>query len=334
MADEDVLAEEASTRALLALRTGARAVRAVMRGRCAAVGMGERMGERIDVGWGGGVEEASTRTLLAKGCTLAHVHRTAATSRAILVMVMMAMGAAACAAGHGAGKAGEHAAPEAARNAIEVYGLRKKFGGSKGCCGRSLVCCGACDGCSCRATKSVQACACVHVLAACMCVALCACVGSSRTCVPTAAAGAVHQHAARGGAAHHHALPPVPPRAASGRSRALGSPSPTTSCSACWGPTGQVGPRAAACPSQGASRLAQQAGAHCLCTGLPGASMRPAISTRTGAPPTRPHRQDHHHQLPHWRAAPHARRRARVWPEHHVLGRHQQDQVRCHSAWL
>jgi len=41
----------------------------------------------------------------------------------------------------------------ASLNAIEVYGLRKNFGGSKGCCGRSLICSGAYDCCSCRAAK-------------------------------------------------------------------------------------------------------------------------------------------------------------------------------------
>ncbi len=38
-------------------------------------------------------------------------------------------------------------------NAIEVYGLKKNFGGSNGCCGRSVVCSGAYDCCSCRAMK-------------------------------------------------------------------------------------------------------------------------------------------------------------------------------------
>jgi len=39
-------------------------------------------------------------------------------------------------------------------NAIEVYGLKKNYGGSKGCCGRSLICSGAYDCCSCRAQKN------------------------------------------------------------------------------------------------------------------------------------------------------------------------------------
>lgn len=51
-------------------------------------------------------------------------------------------------------KEGELAGYVDARNAIEVFGLKKKFGGSEGCCGRSLVCCGVCDSCSCRAAPS------------------------------------------------------------------------------------------------------------------------------------------------------------------------------------
>eukprot|EP00197_Chlamydomonas_leiostraca_P014447 CAMPEP_0202859992 /NCGR_PEP_ID=MMETSP1391-20130828/1884_1 /ASSEMBLY_ACC=CAM_ASM_000867 /TAXON_ID=1034604 /ORGANISM="Chlamydomonas leiostraca, Strain SAG 11-49" /LENGTH=1190 /DNA_ID=CAMNT_0049539111 /DNA_START=105 /DNA_END=3677 /DNA_ORIENTATION=- len=40
------------------------------------------------------------------------------------------------------------------RNAVEVYGLKKRFGGSGGCCGNSVVCCGAFDCCSCKAADA------------------------------------------------------------------------------------------------------------------------------------------------------------------------------------
>ena len=56
-------------------------------------------------------------------------------------------------AGH-TSKEGELAAYVDTRNAIEVYGLKKKYGGSNGCCGHSLVCCTLCDGCSCHASES------------------------------------------------------------------------------------------------------------------------------------------------------------------------------------
>jgi hypothetical protein len=52
-------------------------------------------------------------------------------------------------AGH-TSKEGELAAAVDVRNAIEVFGLKKKFGGnSSGCCGASVECCGACGCCSC-----------------------------------------------------------------------------------------------------------------------------------------------------------------------------------------
>ncbi len=59
----------------------------------------------------------------------------------------------ACLAGS-TSKEGELAAYVDARNAIELFGLKKRFGGSEGCCGHSLVCCGACDCCSCKAVPA------------------------------------------------------------------------------------------------------------------------------------------------------------------------------------
>jgi hypothetical protein len=47
------------------------------------------------------------------------------------------------------GKEGELAAAVDRRNAIEVFGLKKRYGGSQGCCGHSVVCCSICDCCSC-----------------------------------------------------------------------------------------------------------------------------------------------------------------------------------------
>lgn len=51
-------------------------------------------------------------------------------------------------------KEGELAAAVDVRNAIEVFGLKKRYDGSSGCCGRSWVCCSAFDCCSCRAVPA------------------------------------------------------------------------------------------------------------------------------------------------------------------------------------
>ncbi|KAL6751513.1 hypothetical protein V8C86DRAFT_2775895 [Haematococcus lacustris] len=53
-----------------------------------------------------------------------------------------------------AGREGELAAAVDVRNAIEVFGLKKRYEGSHGCCGRSLLCCGLFDCCSCRIMDS------------------------------------------------------------------------------------------------------------------------------------------------------------------------------------
>ena len=51
-----------------------------------------------------------------------------------------------------AGKAGEMAGEVEQRNSVEVYGLQKRYAGSRGFCwtGCSLNCCSACDACSCK----------------------------------------------------------------------------------------------------------------------------------------------------------------------------------------
>eukprot|EP00798_Chlamydomonas_sp_ICE-L_P014424 gene14424-20430_t len=60
---------------------------------------------------------------------------------------------------HRTGKGGEMAAEVDVRNAVEVFGLRKTYTGSKGFCwtGCSLNCCAAFESCSCKATSDFQA---------------------------------------------------------------------------------------------------------------------------------------------------------------------------------
>ena len=92
------------------------------------------------------------------------------------------------------------------RNAVEVFGLKKRFSGSWGCCGLSLKCCSCCEACSCERTAEFWAikdswfsisegtlfcllgpngaCACLPgpcaYLLACVCVCVCLC---DRVCV-------------------------------------------------------------------------------------------------------------------------------------------------------